>query len=150
MEAIELFSAKICPFAHRCRLTLMEKHLRFELIEIDLRNKPSWYFKIHPDGAVPALRQGHFLLRESLVINEFLEELVRSPALCRPMSVSAQKPGFGLTLLGHSLCRSFTDCLEKKIRYKKTPSSTRCMNSWESLKIISLKINLALFGLDRC
>ena len=81
METIELFSAKICPFAHRCRLTLMEKHIQFELIEIDLRNKPSWYFKIHPDGAVPALRQGDFLLRESLVINEFLEELVRSPAL---------------------------------------------------------------------
>lgn len=58
METIELFSARVCPFAHRSRLALMEKHLPFTLIEIDLRNKPDWYSQLNPAGAVPTLRQG--------------------------------------------------------------------------------------------
>lgn len=81
METIELFSARVCPFAHRCRLALMEKGLPFEVIEIDLRNKPSWYRQVNPEEAVPALRQGQFMLRESLIINEYIDDLVAEPAL---------------------------------------------------------------------
>jgi glutathione S-transferase len=62
MNDIELFSARVCPFAHRSRLALMEKNLPFTLIQIDLRNKPDWF------------RQGDFLLNESLVINEYVNE----------------------------------------------------------------------------
>ena len=86
MEKIELFSARVCPFAHRSRLALMEKNLPFTLIEIDLRNKPDWYFQINPAGAVPALRQGDFLLRESLIVNEYVNECTAEPALL-PASV---------------------------------------------------------------
>ncbi len=86
METIELFSARVCPFAHRSRLALMEKNLPFELIEIDLNDKPAWYAEVHPGGAVPALRQGDFLLRESLIINEYVNELANEPALL-PASV---------------------------------------------------------------
>ncbi len=81
METIELFSARVCPFAHRCRLALMEKGLPFEVIEIDLRNKPSWYRQVNPEEAVPALRQGQFMLRESLIINEYIDDLVGEPPL---------------------------------------------------------------------
>jgi glutathione S-transferase len=81
METIELFSARVCPYAHRSRLALMEKGLPFELVEIDLRNKPAWYKEINPFEAVPALRQGSFLLRESLIINEYVEELAPEPQL---------------------------------------------------------------------
>lgn len=81
METIELFSARVCPFAHRSRLALMEKHIPFTLIEIDLRNKPDWYVQINPAGAVPALRQGDFIMRESLIINEYVNECCAEPAL---------------------------------------------------------------------
>lgn len=81
MENIELFSARVCPFAHRSRLALMEKNLPFTLIDIDLCNKPDWYLKINPAGAVPALRQGDFLLRESLIINEYINECCAEPPL---------------------------------------------------------------------
>jgi len=74
MNTIELFSARVCPFAHRTRLALMEKNLPFTLIEIDLRNKPDWFRQVNPAGSVPALRQGDFLLNESLVINEYVNE----------------------------------------------------------------------------
>jgi glutathione S-transferase len=81
MELIELFSASVCPFAHRCRLALLEKQVPFEVVDIDLRNKPAWYRDINPDEAVPALRQGDFVLRESLIINEYIDELAPEPAL---------------------------------------------------------------------
>lgn len=84
MELIELFSARVCPFAHRSRLALMEKGIPFRLIEIDLRNKPPWYREVSPTGAVPALRQGDFLLRESLIINEYVDELAPDPPLLPP------------------------------------------------------------------
>ncbi len=81
METIKLFSARVCPFAHRSRLALAEKGIPFELVEIDLHNKPSWYKEINPAEAVPALQQGNFLLQESLVINEYIEELANAPSL---------------------------------------------------------------------
>ncbi len=84
MELIELFSARVCPFAHRSRLALMEKGIPFRLIEINLRDKPPWYKEVTPTGAVPALRQGHFLLHESLVINEYVDELSPDPPLLPP------------------------------------------------------------------
>ncbi|SEA46356.1 glutathione S-transferase [Desulfuromusa kysingii] len=74
MNDIELFSARVCPFAHRSRLALMEKNLPFTLIEINLHNKPDWFLNMNPAGSVPALRQGDFVLHESLVINEYINE----------------------------------------------------------------------------
>ncbi len=81
MEDIKLYSAKICPFAHRCRLALAEKGLDYTLINIDLRNKPYWYRKINPLEAVPALIQGDFVLTESLVINEYINDLAKDRPL---------------------------------------------------------------------
>lgn len=40
MTKIELYSAMLCPYAHRSRLTLIEKQIPFTLTEIDLCNKP--------------------------------------------------------------------------------------------------------------
>ena len=81
MEDITLFSAKICPYAHRCCLALAESGLQHNIIEIDLRNKPDWYLQINPEGKVPTLRQGVFVITESLVINELINELAAARLL---------------------------------------------------------------------
>lgn len=81
MEDIKLYSSRICPFAHRSRLALAEKHLAYVLVEIDLRNKPTWYKEINPLEAVPALVHGEFIVTESLVINEYIDELSKAPSL---------------------------------------------------------------------
>lgn len=44
--SVKLYSASVCPFAHRTRLTLHEKGVNFELIAIDLSNKPSWFSNV--------------------------------------------------------------------------------------------------------
>jgi len=50
MAEIELFSARVCPFAQRSRIALMEKGVKVQLIEIDLGNKPDWFSQISPYG----------------------------------------------------------------------------------------------------
>ena len=55
MAEIEIYSAVLCPFAHRSRLTLLEKGVPFKLIEIDLQNKPENFREISPYSKVPVL-----------------------------------------------------------------------------------------------
>src|SRR4051812_32170775 len=78
---IDLYSATLCPFAHRTRLTLAEKGLKPRVIEIDLRNKPHWFAALSPLGKVPLLKVDEACLWESAVIDEYLEERFPRPAL---------------------------------------------------------------------
>lgn len=71
---MELFTARVCPYAHRTRLALLEKGLDFEHIEIDFANKPPRFLEASPYGKVPALVDDGATLYESLIINEYLEE----------------------------------------------------------------------------
>ncbi len=43
MAEIKVYSAVVCPYAHRSRLVLQEKGIDFDLIEIDLQNKPEGF-----------------------------------------------------------------------------------------------------------
>jgi glutathione S-transferase len=78
---VKLFSARACPFAHRTRLVLSHKKIDFELVEIDLQNKPSWFGTVSAYGKVPAIEHAGNRIWESAVINEYLDEVFRSPAL---------------------------------------------------------------------
>lgn len=81
MSEIRLYSARACPFAHRTRLVLAEKNQPFELIEVDLANKPAWFGRVSLYTKVPALEhQGQHLI-ESAVINEYLDEVFPEPPL---------------------------------------------------------------------
>ena len=81
MAEITLFSARACPFAHRTRLVLAEKGLDFELVEIDLQNKPAWFGTVSSYGKVPALQHGQERVVESAIVNEYLDEVFPEPAL---------------------------------------------------------------------
>jgi glutathione S-transferase len=78
---VELYSASVCPFAHRTRLTLMEKGIDFQLIEIDLNNKPNWFSQISPYGKVPVIKHENNCIWESAIINEYLDEAFPEPSL---------------------------------------------------------------------
>jgi glutathione S-transferase len=81
MSQIQLYSAILCPFAHRVRLILLEKGVLFESIEIDPQNKPANFLEISPYGKVPVLKHGDNCVWESAIINEYLEETFREPSL---------------------------------------------------------------------
>jgi glutathione S-transferase len=78
---LQLYTFQLCPFAHRVRLTLAEKGVAAEQIEIDLRNKPASFARISPHGRVPLLLHGEARLWESAVINEYLDEVFPDPPL---------------------------------------------------------------------
>lgn len=81
MAEIEIYSAAVCPFAQRSRLVLLEKGIDFEVIEIDLQNKPTNFLEISPYGKVPVIRHGDNRVWESAIVNEYLEEVFPKPAL---------------------------------------------------------------------
>ena len=79
--AIELFSARVCPYAHRTRLVLAEKGLDFELTEIDFKDKPKRFLEVSRYGKVPAIVHDGNEIFESAIINEYLEEVFPDPPL---------------------------------------------------------------------
>jgi glutathione S-transferase len=77
-----LYDAARCPYCARVRIVLAEKGLGYETVEIDLSNRPAWLYAKNPSGKVPVLEEdGGFVLPESLVIMEYLEERFPEPSL---------------------------------------------------------------------
>lgn len=81
MADLKLYSAAVCPYAHRTRLVLLEKGLEYQEIEIDLNHKPANFQEISPYGKVPVLKHGDIRIWESTIINEYLEDVFSIPAL---------------------------------------------------------------------
>jgi len=79
---LTLYDAERCPYAARVRIVLAEKGLAYEAVAIDLDDRPAWLYEKNPAGRVPVLEEdGGFVLPESLVIGEYLDERFREPAL---------------------------------------------------------------------
>jgi glutathione S-transferase len=81
MSKLTLISFPTCPYVQRAVIALKEKGVDFEVVYIDLANKPDWFLDISPLGKVPVLkveREGKELaiVFESAVILEYLEETV--------------------------------------------------------------------------
>ncbi|MCY4219412.1 MAG: glutathione S-transferase family protein [Gammaproteobacteria bacterium] len=81
MSKLRLIQSAVCPFAQRTHMCLLEKSLEFEIIEIDLKNKPAWFEEISPYSKVPVLQHRGLKLYESSIINEYLEDKYPDPAL---------------------------------------------------------------------
>jgi len=81
---IKLYTFPPSTNSRKVRIALLEKGLEFERINVDLskrEQKNPDYLKIHPFGQVPALDDEGFILYDSTVINEYLEDEYPYPAL---------------------------------------------------------------------
>jgi glutathione S-transferase len=78
---ITLYDADRCPYCARVRIVLAEKGIEYETVEIDLDNRPAWIYEKNPLGRVPVLEEDAFVLPESVVIDEYLEERYPEPPL---------------------------------------------------------------------
>jgi len=83
---LTLISVPLCPYVQRAIIALTEKEVEFEVIYVDLADRPAWFREISPLGKVPVLRverDGHapVHLFESAVILEYLEETVPGRSL---------------------------------------------------------------------
>src|SRR5256886_13163258 len=65
-------------------LVLAEKDVEFEAIEIDLADRPAWIYEKNSTGRVPVVEEDAWVLPESAVIMEYLEERYPGPPLLAP------------------------------------------------------------------
>jgi RNA polymerase-associated protein len=78
---ITLYDAARCPFCARVRIVLAEKGLSYDTVEIDLADRPAWLYDLNPAGKVPVLDEDGWILPESAVIAEYLNERYPEPPL---------------------------------------------------------------------
>ena len=82
--AIELYWGSGSPFAWRVMLTLEVKGLEYEskLLEFSKGDhKTPAYLKLNPRGKVPSLKDGDFVLYESLAIMSYIDRKYPDPPL---------------------------------------------------------------------
>src|SRR5262249_21930341 len=80
-DVLTLYDADRCPYCARVRILLAEKGLEYETVVVDLDDRPAWIFDKNPLGKVPVLEEDAFVLSESVVINEYVEERYPAPPL---------------------------------------------------------------------
>jgi RNA polymerase-associated protein len=78
---LTLYDADRCPYCARVRIVLAEKGLEYETVVVDLDDRPAWIYEKNPLGKVPVLEEDVFVLPESAVIMEYLEERYPEPPL---------------------------------------------------------------------
>jgi RNA polymerase-associated protein len=79
-----LYSGTTCPFSHRCRIVLFEKGMDFQIIDVDMHNKPEDLAVLNPYNKVPALVERDLVLYEANIINEYIDERFPHPQLMPP------------------------------------------------------------------
>ncbi len=81
---IKLYTFPPSTNSRKVRIALLEKGLEFERVNVDLskrEQKSPEYLKIHPFGQIPALDDEGFIIYDSTVINEYLEDEYPYPSL---------------------------------------------------------------------
>jgi len=74
-DVLRLYSMRFCPYAQRTRLVLAHKQIPHETVNINLMDKPDWYFEKNPEGKVPALERNGQTVFESAICDDYLDEI---------------------------------------------------------------------------
>ncbi|XP_049873970.1 pyrimidodiazepine synthase-like isoform X2 [Pectinophora gossypiella] len=73
---LRVYCMRYCPFAQRTILALNAKQLDYEVVNIDLMDKPEWFTTKSPLGKVPAIEiEENKTIYESLVTVEYLDDV---------------------------------------------------------------------------
>ena len=112
---MNLYSGTTCPFSHRCRIVLYEKQMDFQVIDVDLFNKPEDIAVINPYNRVPVLVDRDLVLYESNIINEYIDERFPHPQLMPPDPQTRAKARQLLYTMEHELF-SHIDPIDKNLK----------------------------------
>lgn len=78
---MKLYSGTTCPFSHRCRIVLYEKGMDFQIMDVDLFDKPEDLATMNPYNQTPVLVERELILYESNIINEYIDDRFPHPQL---------------------------------------------------------------------
>jgi RNA polymerase-associated protein len=112
---MNLYSGTTDPFSHRCRIVLYEKGMDFQVIDVDLYNKPEDIAVINPYNRVPVLVDRDLILYDSNIINEYIDERFPHPQLMPPDPIMRARARQLLHTVENELF-SHIEALEKNAR----------------------------------
>jgi len=78
---MNLYSGTTCPFSQRCRIVLYEKGMDFQIIDVDMYNKPEDIAVMNPYNRLPVLVERDLILYEANIINEYIDARFPHPQL---------------------------------------------------------------------
>ncbi|KAK7754366.1 hypothetical protein SLS62_003659 [Diatrype stigma] len=96
-QPLKLYAGWFCPFVQRAWITLEEKKIPYQYIEVNPYHKPASLMRANPRGLVPTLEVGPGKsLYESTVLCEYLEERYAglAPNILPPPSSSSSSASF--------------------------------------------------------
>jgi len=79
--ALRLYANSLSPFVRKVRITLYEKAVEFDTVEIERGSQRDELSHINPRGEVPALVDGETVVSGSALICDYLEDVCPRPAL---------------------------------------------------------------------
>ena len=107
-----LYSGTTCPFSQRCRNVLYEKGMDFQIVDVDLHNKPEDLAVMNPYNQVPVLVERDLILYESNIINEYVDDRFPHPQLMPADPVMRARARLFLYRFEHEMF-SHVETLEK-------------------------------------
>jgi stringent starvation protein A len=131
---MNLYSGTTDPFSHRCRIVLFEKGMDFQVIDVDLFNKPEDIAVINPYNRVPVLVDRDLVLYESNIINEYIDERFPHPQLMPPDPIMRARARQLLHTLENELF-SHIEALEKN---QKTADKARAHVRDQLLQLVPM------------
>lgn len=80
------YANRNCPYAQRSWIALRELQVNFVYQDIELGkdNKTDWFSRLNPNGTVPVIQHGETVVYESLVVNEYLQEVFGNERVLLP------------------------------------------------------------------
>ena len=133
-----LYSGSTCPYSHRCRIDLFEKDMDFEVIDVDMHNKPEEIASISPSGKTPVLVERDLILTESNIINEYIDERFPHPQLMPPDPVMRARARLVLFNFEHDLF-THVNTLEHSLGKASDKARTEIRDSLSQLSPILTK-----------
>jgi RNA polymerase-associated protein len=110
-----LYSGTTCPFSQRCRNVLYEKGMDFQIVDVDLHNKPEDLAVMNPYNQVPVLVERDLMLYESNIINEYIDDRFPHPQLMPADPVMRARARLFLFRFEHEMF-THVETLEKGIQ----------------------------------
>ncbi len=76
-----MYSGTQCPYSHRARIVLAEKHITADVISIDGDSLPESVMELNPYNSLPTIVDRDLVLYNSRLIMEYLDERYPHPPL---------------------------------------------------------------------
>ncbi len=76
-----MYSGTQCPYSHRARIVLAEKHITADVISIDGHSLPESVMELNPYNSLPTIVDRDLVLYNSRLIMEYLDERYPHPPL---------------------------------------------------------------------